>query len=185
MCTCMHACIPAGSSETGNIGVPCGWLSIFLHPSCHTVVDQHDQASMSQSKYRMTSLYITQIQNMKKLRMKEWWHQIIIYWYELYTSRGESSSLVPIQCKNQMYLNNSKRKYYIVTDLMNSWELFLDKTGKHTNWQTDALDTCMTSKAPSSVHRPFSGLYTCVPLMMTVWAGKLTPQARVAVETRT
>ena len=41
------------------------------------------------------------------------------------------------------------------------------------------------SSAPSSVQRPFSGLYTWVPLMMTVWAGRFTPQARVAVETKT
>lgn len=45
--------------------------------------------------------------------------------------------------------------------------------------------TCKMSRAPSSVHLPFSGLYTCVPLMMTVCAGKLTPQANVAVDTST
>ena len=46
-------------------------------------------------------------------------------------------------------------------------------------------DTCSTSKAPNSTQRPFSGLYTCVPFMMTVCAGKFTPQANVAVDTRT
>ena len=45
--------------------------------------------------------------------------------------------------------------------------------------------TCRMSRAPSSVQRPFSGLYTCVPLMMTVCAGRLTPQASVAVDTST
>jgi hypothetical protein len=28
-------------------------------------------------------------------------------------------------------------------------------------------------------------LYTCVPLMMTVWAGRFTPHASVAVDTST
>lgn len=41
------------------------------------------------------------------------------------------------------------------------------------------------SRAPSSTHRPFSGLYTWVPLMMTVWAGRLTPHASVDVDTST
>ena len=44
---------------------------------------------------------------------------------------------------------------------------------------------CITSIIESSVHLPFSGSYTCVPLMITVCAGRLTPQARVAVETST
>mmetsp|Transcript_574 Transcript_574/g.1538 ORF Transcript_574/g.1538 Transcript_574/m.1538 type:complete len:267 (-) Transcript_574:621-1421(-) len=44
---------------------------------------------------------------------------------------------------------------------------------------------CITSSGESSVQRPFSGLYTCVPLMMTVCAGRFTPQARVAVLTST
>jgi len=43
----------------------------------------------------------------------------------------------------------------------------------------------MTSSAPSSTQRPFSGLYTWVPLIMTVCAGRFTPQARVDVETKT
>jgi len=43
----------------------------------------------------------------------------------------------------------------------------------------------MTSSALSSTHLPFSGLYICVPLMITVWAGKFTPQASVEVDTRT
>jgi hypothetical protein len=46
-------------------------------------------------------------------------------------------------------------------------------------------NTCNTSNAPNSTQRPFSGLYTCVPFMMTVCAGKFTPQAKVAVDTRT
>lgn len=54
-----------------------------------------------------------------------------------------------------------------------------------TQGQTRKLSTCRISSAPSSVQRPFSGLYTWVPLMMTVWAGRFTPQARVAVETKT
>lgn len=36
-----------------------------------------------------------------------------------------------------------------------------------------------------SCRPPFSGLYTSVPLMITVCAGRLTPHARVAVHTRT
>lgn len=46
-------------------------------------------------------------------------------------------------------------------------------------------NTCNTSNAPNSTQRPFSGLYTCVPFMMTVCAGKFTPHANVAVDTRT
>ena len=41
------------------------------------------------------------------------------------------------------------------------------------------------SSGDNSVHRPFSGLYTCVPLMMTVCAGRFTPHASVAVDTST
>ena len=44
---------------------------------------------------------------------------------------------------------------------------------------------CMTSRGLSSCQLPLAGLYTWVPLMMTVWAGRLTPQARVAVDTST
>ena len=51
--------------------------------------------------------------------------------------------------------------------------------------QNETQDTCMTSSAPSSTQRPFSGLYTCVPLIMTVCAGRLTPQASVDVDTKT
>ena len=36
--------------------------------------------------------------------------------------------------------------------------------------------------SPRSVKPPFCGLYSCVPLMMTVCAGRLTPQASVAVQ---
>ncbi len=43
---------------------------------------------------------------------------------------------------------------------------------------------CIISCRESSVHLPYSGEYTCVPLMMTVCAGKLTPQAKVAVDTK-
>lgn len=43
----------------------------------------------------------------------------------------------------------------------------------------------MTSIGDSSSHAAFSGLYTWVPLMMTVWAGRLTPHASVAVDTST
>ena len=44
---------------------------------------------------------------------------------------------------------------------------------------------CITSIIDSSPHVPFSGEYTCVPLMMTVCAGRLTPHASVAVLTST
>jgi len=44
---------------------------------------------------------------------------------------------------------------------------------------------CMTSSGDSSPQAPFSGLYTWVPLMMTVCAGRLTPHASVAVDTST
>ena len=44
---------------------------------------------------------------------------------------------------------------------------------------------CMTSSGDSSPQAPFSGLYTWVPLMITVWAGRFTPQASVAVDTST
>ncbi len=44
---------------------------------------------------------------------------------------------------------------------------------------------CMTSNGDSSPQAPFSGLYTWVPLMMTVCAGRFTPHASVAVETST
>lgn len=45
--------------------------------------------------------------------------------------------------------------------------------------------TCSTSSMLMSCKPPFSGLYTSVPLMITVCAGKLTPHAKVAVHTRT
>ena len=35
---------------------------------------------------------------------------------------------------------------------------------------------------PRSVNPPFCGLYSWVPLMITVCAGRLTPQASVAVQ---
>lgn len=44
---------------------------------------------------------------------------------------------------------------------------------------------CSTSSMLRSCSPPFSGLYTSVPLMITVCAGRLTPHARVAVHTRT
>lgn len=44
---------------------------------------------------------------------------------------------------------------------------------------------CMTSSGPSSCQAPFSGLYTCVPLMITICAGRFTPHAKVAVDTNT
>ena len=44
---------------------------------------------------------------------------------------------------------------------------------------------CITSSPLSSSQDPLAGLYTWVPLMMTVWAGRLTPHAKVAVDTRT
>jgi hypothetical protein len=37
----------------------------------------------------------------------------------------------------------------------------------------------------SSTHLPYSGLYIYVPLMITVCAGRFTPQASVAVDTNT
>jgi len=43
---------------------------------------------------------------------------------------------------------------------------------------------CKISYGDNSTHLPFSGLYICVPLMITVWAGKFTPHAKVAVEIR-
>jgi len=36
-------------------------------------------------------------------------------------------------------------------------------------------------RAPRSLKAPFCASYSCVPLMMTVCAGRLTPQASVAV----
>lgn len=45
--------------------------------------------------------------------------------------------------------------------------------------------TWRTSSMLMSCSPPFSGLYTSVPLMITVCAGRLTPHARVAVQTRT
>ena len=44
---------------------------------------------------------------------------------------------------------------------------------------------CMTSRGLSSCQLPLAGLYTWVPLMMTVWAGRFTPHASVAVDTKT
>jgi hypothetical protein len=41
------------------------------------------------------------------------------------------------------------------------------------------------ASSPRSVKPPFWGLYSCVPLMITVWAGRLTPQASVAVQHNT
>ena len=52
-------------------------------------------------------------------------------------------------------------------------------------WGLPALPSiCMISWRLISTHRPCSGEYTWVPLMMTVWAGRFTPQASVAVETK-
>lgn len=45
--------------------------------------------------------------------------------------------------------------------------------------------TWSTSSMLRSCSPPFSGLYTSVPLMITVCAGRLTPHARVAVHTST
>ena len=57
---------------------------------------------------------------------------------------------------------------------------------KESYWGRPALpNICITSNGESSPHAPKTGLYTCVPLMITVWAGKFTPQASVAVETKT
>ena len=42
-----------------------------------------------------------------------------------------------------------------------------------------------TSPPPPRSRYHIAETNTCVPLMMTVWAGRLTPQASVAVETRT
>lgn len=42
-----------------------------------------------------------------------------------------------------------------------------------------------TSSMLRSCSPPFSGLYTSVPLMITVCAGRFTPHASVAVHTRT
>ena len=57
---------------------------------------------------------------------------------------------------------------------------------KVSNWGRPARPSiCMMSSGLSSHQRPFSGLYTCVPLMITVCAGRLTPHASVAVLTST
>ena len=45
--------------------------------------------------------------------------------------------------------------------------------------------TCMTSSIPSSLNPPALGSYSCVPLMITVCAGRFTPHASVAVHTST
>ena len=44
---------------------------------------------------------------------------------------------------------------------------------------------CITSWKLNSSQPPFSGLYICVPLMITVCAGRFTPHASVAVLTST
>mmetsp|Transcript_3399 Transcript_3399/g.7067 ORF Transcript_3399/g.7067 Transcript_3399/m.7067 type:complete len:216 (-) Transcript_3399:1040-1687(-) len=44
---------------------------------------------------------------------------------------------------------------------------------------------CITSSTPRSTKAPRDASYTCVPLMMTVCAGRLTPHASVAVQTST
>ena len=44
---------------------------------------------------------------------------------------------------------------------------------------------CITSRGLSSCQLPLAGLYTWVPLIMTVCAGRFTPHAKVAVDTNT
>ena len=44
---------------------------------------------------------------------------------------------------------------------------------------------CSTSCGDSSTHADFSGEYICVPLMITVCAGRFTPHASVIVDTST
>ena len=57
------------------------------------------------------------------------------------------------------------------------------------NWSNCGLPAlpsiCITSSWLSSSHLARVGLYTSVPLITTVWAGRFTPHARVAVETKT
>lgn len=43
---------------------------------------------------------------------------------------------------------------------------------------------CIISCKLTSTHLPYSGEYTWVPLIITVWAGRFTPHAKVAVETK-
>jgi hypothetical protein len=58
--------------------------------------------------------------------------------------------------------------------------LFLQNVTDHSK----NTHTCWTSRILRSSNPPFSALYTWVPLIMTVWAGRLTPQAKVAVQQR-
>lgn len=80
-----------------------------------------------------------------------------------------------------------KKRVYVTASKMRKYPPGSNRTGNAlSRLTTRPLPfTWRTSSGESSTHFPFSGEYILVPLRITVWAGRLTPQASVAVDTNT